>query len=129
MLAFQICQAILALEHGPDAAFGLDYPATAQILAYATRHRPVLMPRCEQDQGPGDAWPGGYRADRGTSACGCGDSSAICAACTLWAGPWAGEWEGTSIAEGIVRGPCSVLTTLAASYRVQVTLPGWPHPA
>lgn len=121
MLAFQVCQAILAIEHGPDAAFGLDHPATAQILACATRHRPVLLRRCEQDQGRGDAVPGWDRADRGTSTCGCGDADAICVACTLWAGPWAGEWEGTSVAECIVTGPCSVLTTLAASYRDQVT--------
>jgi hypothetical protein len=129
LLAFQVCQAILAAEHGPGAAFGLDHPATAQILAYATRHRPVLLRHCEQDQSPDDASPGRDLADRGATDCGCGDSTAICTACTLWAGPWAGEWADTSIAECIVTGPCSVLTTLAASYRVQATLPGWPPPA
>lgn len=129
MLAFRICEAILAAENGPDAAYGLDCPATAQILGYATRHRPVLLSRCEQCRAAGDDRPGADRAGDATGECRCGDSGAICAGCTLWAGSWAGEWQGTTVPECIVTGPCSVLFTLAASYRIPGPLAGDTQPA
>lgn len=53
MLAARVCLAILAAESGDDAEYGLDHPTTVQLLAHATRHRPVLLvpEDCAEDPG------------------------------------------------------------------------------
>jgi hypothetical protein len=71
LLAFLTGQAILAAQNGPAASYGLDHPATAQILACLTRHRPVLPSRCDQGTPAGD-WPGADRTG-GAWACRCGE--------------------------------------------------------
>jgi hypothetical protein len=116
MLAVLICQAILAAESGEDAEYGLDHPATSQLLAHATRHRPVLLvpEDCAEDPRSCEHQPAG--ADGGDWRCDYPDATAACGTCTLHAGGWAGSWDGMPMAECTVPSPCSVLLTLAARY-------------
>jgi hypothetical protein len=115
MLAVLICQAILAAESGEDAEYGLDHPATIQLLAHATRHRPVLLvpEDCAEDPCSCEHQPAGADDDW---HCGYPGATAACGTCTLHAGGWAGSWEGTPMAECTVPAPCSVQITLAARY-------------
>jgi hypothetical protein len=118
MLASSICQAILAAESSDSCEYGLDHPATVQLLAHATVHRPVLL--VDEECAAGEC--GGHHPDGDPDApaqpCDYPDPAAACGACSLAAGPWAGEWEDDPLPECTVTAPCSVLTTLARHYRV-----------
>jgi hypothetical protein len=117
MLAVSICTAILAAAE--DSDYGLDHPATAGLLAHATRHRPLLLlpEDCAEDPtacehrptaaGDSDGWHCDYP-----------DCTVACAACTAFTGAWAGEWEGHSMGQCTVTAPCSVLLALAAHYKI-----------
>jgi hypothetical protein len=123
MLAAAVCQAILAAESGGDTEYGLDHPATVQILAHATRHRPVLLvpEDCAEDPRSCEHRPADE--DAVDWQCDYPDVTVACGACTLHAGGWAGEWEGSPMDECTVPVPCSVLLTLAARYGITR-----PHP-
>jgi hypothetical protein len=116
MLAVTICQAILAARSGEDADYELDHPATIQLLAHVTRHRPVLLipEDCAEDPRTCGHQPDG--GDLPDWHCSYPDATAACGACTLYAGGWAGEWEGGAMPECTVTAPCSVLRTLAHAY-------------
>jgi hypothetical protein len=126
LLVAAICRAVLACESSPGAEQGLDHPATAQILAHATAHRPVaaIAEDCAEDSRscrhrPDEAGAGGedWRCDYP-------GAEALCLACSLRAGSWAGEWEGDVMDECRVRAPCGVLRALAARYGVAAAGPG-----
>jgi hypothetical protein len=117
-LAVAICQAILTASISPDADYETDHPATIQLLAQATRHRPVLLVpedcaedscACARDADGDDV------SDRHCSYPG---ATAACDGCTLQAGNWAGEWHGTAMPECTVPAPCSVLCALAHRYGI-----------
>jgi hypothetical protein len=121
MLAVRVCQALLRSASDSDDGDwdfpgGLDSTATAQLLALATSHRPVLYvtEQCAEDDcetcPPGD--------EPGTTRCTYHQAQAGCRTCTPRAGLWAGEYEGTPLPGLLVPAPCSVLTVLAARYRI-----------
>lgn len=85
-----------------------------QLLALASRHLPAVSV-CEECLDFGI-----HNAHDDTSICPA--QSVFCPACTPAAGQWAGEWEGTLLSECLVEAPCSVLTTLAAHYKLDTHL-------
>ncbi|PZS30209.1 MAG: hypothetical protein DLM59_11525 [Pseudonocardiales bacterium] len=93
-----------------------DHPRLIEVLAHATAHRPVLLLPEECGDGECD-----HQRCTGT------DGVLACPACSLLAGGWAGEWEGQYQPECTIAAPCQVLTTLAASYGINVTDPADSH--
>lgn len=105
-LAVALAEAILAAaENGGD---GIGHPATVELLAAVSAHagEALIAGDCVEDgcDHPGEA--------------ACPITVVACRACSVIAGGWAGEWEGRYSVEATVETPCSLLTTMAAHYRI-----------
>jgi hypothetical protein len=114
MLARQVLLAILAAaakEYYDED--GLGHPGTVELLAHATRHRPLLYLSAECAEGCEACRPG-----PGATIPQCSYPGAVgaCGTCTLHVGDWAGEWAGRPVDGALVRTPCSALTALATRY-------------
>lgn len=110
----QIFTAILAdLPPGAIAESG----HRSDLLAHASRHRPVVMV-CEECAG------GLACADvHGPGVTTCPDTTLVCSECTFTAGPWGGDQQGTATGECVVAAPCSVLAALAQHYDIGLDAP------
>jgi len=117
LLAVKVCRAVLAKESSPAAENGLDHDATAQVLACASAHRPILAipEECAEDDRSCSHYPGEADTDEGWR-CEYPACDALCLACTLRAGSWAGGWAGDVMDECRVIAPCDALRALAAHY-------------
>ena len=101
-VAFKACRAVIEGAGAPDSRYGLDHPATVQVLAAIAAHAPVLLvsEACSE---------GGCKHPRNVPCPG----NAACEACSLQDGDWAGEWQGQYREECTVAAPCAVLLALA----------------
>jgi hypothetical protein len=106
-LAAAVCRVLIEDAAKPDSRYGLDHPATVQLLAMAAAHTPVLLlcEACSEEE-----------CDHGGEPC---PGKAACQACSLQDGDWAGEWQGRYREECTVAAPCQVLLTLAKSAGVE----------
>ena len=105
-LAVALVEAILAAAaHGGD---GVDHPGTVELLAAVTAHagEALIAGDCAENE-----------CDHPTDT-GCPVTVVACRACSVIATGWAGEWEGRYAVEATVVTPCSLLTTMAAHYRL-----------
>ncbi len=105
-LAVALAEAVLAAAaNGGD---GVDHPATVELLAAVSAHagEALIAGDCVEDgcDHPGDD--------------ACPITVVACRACSVISGGWAGEWEGRYGVEATVETPCSLLTTMAAHYRI-----------
>jgi hypothetical protein len=99
------CRAILARRAADDSDGCAQW---ANLLGHLCGHRPeVLVPEDCAEQ-----------SCEHPDAVGCYAAATVvaCPTCSVRAGGWAGEWEGQY--EVVVPAPCSVLTAIAATYRV-----------
>lgn len=106
----QIFTAILAdAPAGPRGQAG----HRSELLAHATRHRPV-MTVCQQCAQEGVAAAHGHGAER------CPHAAVLCEECSFTAGSWAGEHAGVTTDECVVSAPFSALRALADHYDVSL---------
>lgn len=105
-LAVAVAEAVLAAaDSGGD---GVDHPSTIELLAAVSAHAGEALIA-------GDCAEGGCdHPDVGN----CPITVVACRACSVISGGWAREWEGRYASEATVTTPCSLLTTMAAYYRI-----------
>ncbi len=105
-LAVAVVEAVLAAaDSGGD---GVDHPSTVELLAAVSAHAGEALIAGDCAEGGCDHPDGGN----------CPITVVACRACSVISGGWAGEWEGRYASEATVTTPCSLLTTMAAYYRI-----------